>query len=212
MGTIHRVVVANDHALIRAGVCALLSAQNDIEVVAEVDNARDALSAVAAHDPTLVLMDLSKPRSDGADAIRRIKARFPATRVLLITMHKADTYVSAALRAGADGYLLKDDSSVDLISAVRSVLEGKGYLSPGVARQEMSGHPGAHTTTPQEVAERARARGREAHRREGHTNKQGAEHVSPSTKTVERHRARARCKSSAFTGSPSSSPMRPRWT
>jgi DNA-binding NarL/FixJ family response regulator len=130
-----RILIAEDHALVRASIHALLAQTADFAVVGEADNGRDAVRAVSQTRPDVVLMDLSMPGMNGMEAIADIKRRFPATRVLVLTLHKAEEYICASLQAGADGYLLKEAVPDELHAAIRSVANGKVYLS-----QEVSGN------------------------------------------------------------------------
>jgi len=188
----HRVVIADDHTILREGLSALLSAEGDFEVVEQVDNGKDALRAVGAHRPELVLMDLSMPKTNGTEAIRHIKKRYPDTRIIALTVHKADEYINAALTAGAEGYLLKDDCLHELLTAIRSVLNGKLYLSPSVAEKVVTGYLGQQTVSRATTAwETLTHREREVIKlvAEGYKNREIAEYLSISPKTVEKHRA-----------------------
>jgi DNA-binding NarL/FixJ family response regulator len=182
--TKHRIVIADDHAILREGLCALLAAEGDLEVVEQVDNGRDALRAVASHRPELVLMDLSMPKTNGTEAIRHIKKRYPDTKIIALTVHKADEYINAALEAGAD--------LTELLTAIRRVLSGKRYLSPSVADKVVSRYLGQqtvpHATTSWETLTH---REREVIKlvAEGYKNREIAEYLSISPKTVEKHRA-----------------------
>ena len=109
----------------------MLSQDPDIEIVGEADNGRDAIRAIGSLAPHLVLMDLSMPGMNGIEAIQDIKRRNPKTRVLVLTIHKTDEYIHESLRAGADGYILKDATHDELRVAIRSVLNGKTYSEPG---------------------------------------------------------------------------------
>ncbi len=187
------ILIAEDHALLRAGMRALLSSECDIEVVAEVDNGKDAVRLACSLNPTLVLMDLSMPGSNGLEAISEIKKRVPQTRILVITMHKTDEYIQEALRAGASGYILKESSHDDLRVAIRTVLGGKIYLSPEVSERLISGFPlGSARPAPAATAwETLTVREREVLKlvAEGHGNKHIADYLCLSVKTVEKHRS-----------------------
>jgi DNA-binding NarL/FixJ family response regulator len=130
-----RVVVADDQALVRAGFRMLLSDETDIEVVAEAVNGLQAVEQVARHRPGLVLMDIRMPVLDGLEATRRILAADPAARVLVLTTFDLDEYVFEALRAGASGFVLKDDPPEQLLAAIRVVAGGDALLSPAVTRR-----------------------------------------------------------------------------
>ncbi|MEW1751940.1 response regulator transcription factor [Streptomyces angustmyceticus] len=132
-----RVLLADDQLLVRAGFKALLDAQPDIEVVAEAGDGQQALAAVRAHRPDLVLMDIRMPVLDGLVATRRITEdpRLPEVKVVMLTTFELDEYVFEALRSGASGFLVKDTEPEELVRAVRTVVAGDGLLSPGVTRR-----------------------------------------------------------------------------
>jgi DNA-binding NarL/FixJ family response regulator len=130
-----RVLVVDDQSMVRAGFRMLLSGQEDIEVVAEASNERDAVSQAARFHPTVVLMDIRMPELDGLEATRRILAADPDAHVLILTTFDLDEYVYEALRAGASGFVLKDDPAEQLIAAVRTVAAGDSLLSPSVTKR-----------------------------------------------------------------------------
>jgi DNA-binding NarL/FixJ family response regulator len=130
-----RVLVADDQSLVRAGFRMLLGGEEDIEVVAEAANGLEAVEKAARFDPTVVLMDIRMPELDGLEATRRILAADPAARVLVLTTFDLDEYVYEALRAGASGFVLKDDPPERLISAIRTVAAGDALLSPSVTKR-----------------------------------------------------------------------------
>jgi DNA-binding NarL/FixJ family response regulator len=130
-----RVLVADDQSMVRAGFRMLLSGQDDIEVVAEASNGLEAVAQAARFQPTLVLMDIRMPELDGLEATRRILAADRAARVLILTTFDLDQYVYEALRAGASGFVLKDDPPEQLIAAVRTVAAGDALLSPGITKR-----------------------------------------------------------------------------
>jgi DNA-binding NarL/FixJ family response regulator len=129
------VLVADDQAMVRAGFRRLLADEPDIDVVAEADNGLEAVEKVARYSPAVVLMDIRMPELDGISATRRILAADPAARVLILTTFDLDEYVYAALRAGASGFVLKDDPAEQLIAAIRTVAAGDALLSPAVTRR-----------------------------------------------------------------------------
>jgi len=188
----NRIVIAEDHTILREGLRALLSSHPDLEVVGEAADGRDAIRCVEEAGPDLVLLDLSMPRMDGLDAIREINKRSPETKILALTVHKAEEYVLAALQAGADGYALKDATQGELVAAIRSVLAGKRYLSPGVSEKVIEGYlAGKKARTTKTPWDSITAREREVLKliAEGHKNKEIAEILCISVKTVEKHRS-----------------------
>jgi DNA-binding NarL/FixJ family response regulator len=192
MGYIN-IVVAEDHTILREGLRALLESQGDFKVVGEAINGKEALQCVADLKPDLVLMDLSMPNTNGTEAIRNIKRRFPHTKVLTLTVHKTEEYVRAALKAGASGYMLKDDSKADLCNAIRSVLKGKTFLSTSICGNVVSGFLGESATSAASTSswEVLTHREREVIKliAEGMRNKEIAEYLSVSHKTIEKHRS-----------------------
>lgn len=140
-----RVLLADDHAVVREGICRFLEEADDIEVVAEAGDGREALEKVREHRPDVAVLDIRMPEMTGVEATRRIKERFPEVRVLILTAYDDDPYIFALLRAGADGYVLKTASGDELIRAVRAVYRGQSALSPEVAtkvvQQTVTGKP-----------------------------------------------------------------------
>ena len=130
-----RVLVADDQSMVRAGFRMLLSGEEDIEVVAEASNGLEAVDKAARFDPTVVLMDIRMPELDGLEATRRILAADDNTRVLILTTFDLDEYVYEALRAGASGFVLKDDPPEQLLAAIRTVAAGEALLSPSVTKR-----------------------------------------------------------------------------
>jgi DNA-binding NarL/FixJ family response regulator len=130
-----RVLVADDQAMVRAGFRMLLAREDDIEVVAEAANGREAVELAARHRPTLVLMDIRMPELDGLHAARLILRDNPAARILILTTFDLDEYIYDALRAGASGFVLKDDPPEQLITAIRTVAAGDALLSPTITKR-----------------------------------------------------------------------------
>ena len=130
-----RVLVADDQSMVRAGFRMLLAGEQDIEVVAEASNGREAIAMAERFNPAVVLMDIRMPEIDGLEATRRILAANNAARILILTTFGLDEYVHEALRAGASGFVLKDDPAEQLISAVRTVAAGNALLSPAITKR-----------------------------------------------------------------------------
>ena len=134
-----RIVIAEDHTMIREALNNLLSSSPDYTVVGEAGNGLDAIRCVSELSPDLILLDLLMPKMNGTEAILDIKKQRPKTKVLILTMHDTEDDVLLALQAGADGYVLKDDSYEELLIALKSVFAGNRYLSPGVSGKVIEG-------------------------------------------------------------------------
>jgi len=187
-----RILIVEDHTLLRAGLSALLSQDPDIEIAGELDNGRDAVRSIAALSPHLVLMDLTMPGCNGFEAIVEIKKRYPNVKILVLTLHRTDEYIHESLRAGADGYILKDATHDELRVAIRSVLNGKTYLSPDISGKVITGYLGAGKgSNLTSVWETVTHRERQVLKlvAEGNSNKYIAEYLYLSVKTVEKHRS-----------------------
>ncbi len=186
-----RVLIADDHALVREGIKALLSSAPQLEIVGEAGDGNEAIRLANALDADIVFMDLCMPRSNGTEAILGIKRRCPKVKIIVLTVHKTTEHILAALDAGADGYVVKTDTGNELLSAIQSIENGKTFLSPSVCKQVVSAldrdadsdaSPSWGILTPRE---------RQVMKliAEGHNNKQIAAYLSVSHKTVEKHRA-----------------------
>jgi DNA-binding NarL/FixJ family response regulator len=187
-----RIIIAEDHTILREGLRSLLSSSPDFEIVGEAEDGREAVRCVEKLKPDLILTDLSMPRMNGMDAICEIKRRSPETKILVLTVHKTEEYILAALQAGADGYLLKDSTHAELLMAVRHVLSGKHYISPGISDKVLEGYlEGRKTLKTRTSWETLTHREREILKliAEGYKNKEIANDLCISVKTVEKHRA-----------------------
>jgi DNA-binding NarL/FixJ family response regulator len=197
LGRRHRILIADDHTIMREGLRSLLEAQNDLEVVGAVDNGRDAVRLAALVEPDLVLMDLAMPQMDGMSAIRELRRRASDTKIkiLVLTMHKTEEHIRAALQAGANGYVLKEASRAELLMAIQSVMAGKTFISPAVAERIVTGYldrdrnRGAGEVRP--LSDTLTAREKQVLKlvAEGRRNRDIAEYLFVSVKTVEKHRA-----------------------
>ncbi|MFZ2268588.1 MAG: response regulator transcription factor [Azonexus sp.] len=189
----YKILIAEDHALFRAGICALLLAEPDIEIVAEAENGKEVVRLACSLNPDLVLMDLSMPGSNGLEAISEIKKRMPGIKILVVTMHKTDEYIQVALRNGASGYILKEASHDELKMAIRTVLGGKLYLSPDVSERLLTGYlsGGAQPEKTVITWDTLTLREKQVLKlvAEGYGNKHIAEYLCISIKTVEKHRS-----------------------
>ena len=188
-----RVLLADDHNLVRAGVRKILEAQPGVAVVGEVADGAAALDALARTPVDVLVLDLSMPGLDGFAVLRRARALVPALKVLVLSMHADSEFVSRAVREGADGYLLKDSAGKDLIRAIASVAEGQSFFSPAVSRMMLDDY--VRRAAGNDAADRYDTlsnREREIFQlvAEGRSNKEVAELLSISAATVETHRAR----------------------
>ena len=192
-----RVLLAEDHALVRAGFRALLQALPDVQVIAEAGDGREALRLIKEQQPDVVLMDIAMPGLNGLEAATQVAREFPHVRVIILSMYAGEEYVLQALRAGAAGYLLKDAGPGELELALRTVTGGDVYLSPAVSKHVANYvRRLGHELTPDEADatryERLTPRQREILQliAEGRTTKEIAQVLGISVKTVETHRAR----------------------
>ena len=183
-----RILLVDDHAVVRQGFRMILAAQEDMEIVGEAGNGREAIAKAAELHPDVVVMDVAMPELNGIEATRRLAETSPQTRVLALSMHKDSVYVREILRAGALGYLLKDSIDVDFLTAVRAVARGEGYLSPAVSDAVLTDYR-KHVSDPLDLLS---SREREVLQMiaEGKTNKEVAGVLNLSVYTVDAHRGR----------------------
>ena len=186
-----RVLLADDHALVLAGIRARVEELGDTQIVAEANNGRDAVTLARQHKPDLVIMDISMKELNGIEATGQIMADVPSTKVLILSMHTTEDFVHRAIKAGAAGYLVKDSAPLDLKMAIASVMRGEIYLSPRVSRHIVSGflHGKPHQDESSMDALTARQREILQMVAEGKSTKQIAFELNVSVKTVETHRA-----------------------
>lgn len=185
------VLLAEDHTIVREGIVSLLRDNGVFEVVAEANDGRKATQLASEFKPDIIVMDLSMPNINGTEAIKDIKRRHPTIRIVVLTIHNTEEYIRAALRAGADGYVLKDDSSEELIAALVNVAAGKTYLSPSICRNVISDYLKNGDDEKSFSWEQLSHREREVLKlvAEGERNRDIANYLSLSEKTVEKHRA-----------------------
>jgi Response regulator containing a CheY-like receiver domain and an HTH DNA-binding domain len=185
-----RVLLADDHTLVRAGFRALLEKLEGIQVIGEVSDGRDALKISKEVEPEVVLMDIAMPGMNGLEATSRMRKECPRTKVLMLSMYTNEEYLKEALRAGAAGYLLKDADRAELELAIKTVCRGETYLTPAVARFTLDGYCRQDNARPGPLA-RLTGRQREILQliAEGCSTKQIAVRLDLSVKTVESHRA-----------------------
>lgn len=184
-----RILLADDHALVRAGIRSLLQEMAGIEVVAEAGDGLEAVRLTALHQPDLVLMDVAMKNANGLEATLEIRRQFPAVKVLILSMYTNEEYVVQALRAGASGYMVKDSAPLELELAINAIKAGDTYLSPPVSRQVVESYMqrvGGEVTS----AEPLTPRQREVLQfiAEGKSTKEVAYQLKLSVKTVETHR------------------------
>jgi DNA-binding NarL/FixJ family response regulator len=186
-----RIVLADDHDVVRAGIRGILDRQKDIEVVGEAANGREAVSLARSLRPEIIVMDIAMPELNGLEATRQIVAADAGVKVLILSMHSSRQFVSEVLKAGALGYLLKNNALRELAPAIAAVARGKVYLSPGVAEVVVEDYVRHVPATGQVAFSALSAREREVLQllAEGKTSKEIANSLSLSVKTIESHRA-----------------------
>jgi len=188
----YRIVIAEDHKILREGLKALVKSSEDFEIVGEAGDGIEAIRAVEKHHPDLLLLDLSMPRMSGISVIKDIKGRYPETKILALTIHESEDYILESFHSGLDGYCLKDASQSELIIAINRVLEGKTYLSPGISEKVLVGFLEEKKalkcgTSWDSVTQREREVLKLVG--EGYKNKEIADYLCISVKTVEKHRS-----------------------
>jgi len=185
-----RVILADDHTLVRAGLRSLVEQLNNVTVVAEAKDGHEVLTLVATHHPDVVLMDLSMPGMNGLEAALRLKKEHPQVRIIVLSMHASEEYVLQALRAGAAGYLVKDSAPLELGLALQAVARGETYLSPPISRQVVDSYMQRLGQADEPLAVLT-GRQREILQliAEGSSTKDIARRLNLSVKTVETHRA-----------------------
>lgn len=183
-----RVLLADDHRMVRQGFRRILQGEDDMDVVGEAGNGREAVEMARAMKPDVVVMDVTMPELNGIEATRRIREISPFIRVVALSVHRDGIYVREIVRAGAEGYILKESGDTELISAVRAVAEGNSYLSPDVAGAVLRDYR-KHATNPIDLLS---SREREVLQQiaEGKTNKDIAASLKLSVYTVDGHRTR----------------------
>jgi two-component system response regulator NreC len=192
MGQKSRILIVEDYTILREGLRALVSANPALEVIGEAADGLSAIRWVEKMKPDLVLMDLSMPKMNGMDAIREIKKLSPETKILVLTVHKTEEYILATFQVGANGYVLKDATHSELSMAIKDVLNGKHYISPGISDKVLEGYlEGRKVLKTQTSWETLTHREREILKliAEGYKNKEIADYLCISPKTVEKHRA-----------------------
>ncbi len=186
-----RVLLVDDHAILREGIKALLEKQDDIEVVAEAADGREAIPKVAQFRPDVVVLDISMPTMDGLESTRQMKRENPDIKVLVLTMHDNEEYFFQLLRAGASGYVTKKSVSRELVSAIEAVYRGESFFCPSMAKFLLSDFLRLDKAVENTGQEELTPREREIVKliAEGYTNQQIADLLHRSVKTIESHRS-----------------------
>lgn len=187
-----KVLIAEDHAILREGLRALLSRTPELDVISEAQDGQEAISLARQLGPDLILMDLTMPNINGTEAMRTIKRNNPDIKIIVLTVHKSEEYVRATLDAGANGYVLKDDTHNDLLTAIENVQKGNVYLSPGICNKVINGYLNTPTKdTSSTPWNELTVREREVTKliAEGKKSREVADYLSVSLKTVEKHRS-----------------------
>jgi DNA-binding NarL/FixJ family response regulator len=187
-----KIVLAEDQKILREGLKALLNATDEFEIVGEAEDGLNAVRCVEKYKPDLILLDLSMPRMSGISVIRETKTRIPGTKILVLTVHEAEEYILEVFKSGADGYCLKDASRSELIMAIKSVLSGNRYISPGISQKVLEGYLEDRETVKSSSSwDSLTHREREILKLvgEGYKNREIADYLCVSTKTVEKHRS-----------------------
>jgi len=183
-----KILLADDHTIVRQGLKLILASQPDMSVVGEASNGREVVELASKLRPDIILLDVAMPELNGIEATRRMMEANPRVRILVLSMHKEAVYVREILKAGARGYLLKDVIDAELLNAVRAVARGDGYVSPAVSGALLSDYR-QNVTDPADLLTK---REREVLQliAEGKTNKEVATHLNLSVYTVDSHRGK----------------------
>jgi len=199
-----RIVIAEDHKILREGLKSLLSTVEDLEIVGEASDGLEAVQSVEKYRPDLLLLDLSMPKMNGISVMRNLKGRFPETKILVLTIYESEDYILESFRSGSDGYCLKDANYSELLIAIKSVLAGNTYLSPGISDKVLAGFLyDRKTLKPLSSWDTVTSREREVLKLvgEGYKNKEIAGYLYISVKTVEKHRSNIMRKLNVHTSS-----------
>lgn len=186
------IILAEDQTIVREGLRAILSTTESLEIVDEAEDGLEAIRQAEMHQPDLIILDLAMPRVSGLSAIRDIKRVAADTKILALTFHKSEEYILEAFQAGADGYCLKNDDKAVLMIAIKSVLDGKRYISPAISDKILNGYLDSRKTFVADPSwDQLTKREREIIKlvAEGYTSPEIADFLCISQKTVDKHRA-----------------------
>ncbi len=187
-----RIVIAEDHTVVRDGLRSLFNLENDLEVVGEAGDGMEVIRCINKSNPDLVVLDLSMPKMDGISVIKEINKQSMNTKILILTMHRDEEFILEAFRSGAHGYCLKTSSGKEVLMAIRAVLSGKQYVSPEISGKILEGYLESKKTIKQKSSwELLTQREKEILKLvgEGYRNKEISDYLFISVKTVEKHRS-----------------------
>ena len=187
-----RLVIAEDHTVVRDGLRSLFNLENDLEVVGEAGDGMEVLRCINQTNPDLVVLDLSMPRMDGISVIKEINKQSMSTKILILTMHRDEEFILETFRSGAHGYCLKTSSGKEVLMAIRAVLSGKQYVSPEISGKILEGYLESKKTIKEKSSwELLTQREKEILKLvgEGYKNKEISDYLFISVKTVEKHRS-----------------------
>ncbi len=186
------IVLADDHTIVRQGLAKLLEAEPNLQVIGEAEDGREAVSKVAKLNPDIVIMDIAMPLLNGIEATRQIKKAAAQTKVIILSMHSHDRYISELIGLGASGYLLKDSTGGEIVKAVTAAMKGDVYLSPSISRRVVEDYVNLKKTSSREdLYTKLSNREREVFQMiaEGHTTKEISDILCVSPSTIKTHRA-----------------------
>ncbi len=188
----YRIIIADDHSLIRKGLRTIIEIESDIQVIGEAGDGQELLDLLSDEQPDLIIMDISMPRINGIEAVREVVEKYPGVRILMLTMHRNSQYFYNAISAGAHGYLMKDDSDTELLTAIRTVQSGKSYVSPQLSNEVTDDMISAFRDHREIPLIQLTDREREVLQFvvKGYTSKKMADILCLSPRTVDHHRAK----------------------
>ncbi len=187
----YRIIIADDHSLIRKGIKSIISQTEDMEVVSEAADGQELIDQIGEHQPDMVILDISMPKMNGIETVSILRERFADVRILILTMHAQAQYVYQTISSGAHGYLLKDDSDTELCTAIETVHQGKIYISPQLVSEVSGGMVSAIHDQKESPLVKLTKREKQVLRMvvKGKTSKQMAETLCLSPRTIDHHRA-----------------------